>query len=95
MMLFLIWFETGHGGDLRVYLEGLADAENVQEYVRQNPFGQEAITERNPSWGFYSKIFYTKLQPPPYDDNSSSKATSANSFEPHVGGNTSSTRPQP
>ncbi|ESR54016.1 hypothetical protein CICLE_v10018923mg [Citrus x clementina] len=85
----------GHGGDLRVYLEGLADAENVQEYVRQNPFGQEAITERNPSWGFYSKIFYTKLQPPPYDDNSSSKATSANSFEPHDGGNTSSTRPQP
>lgn len=84
----------GHGGDLRVYLEGLADAENVQEYVWHNPFGQEAITERNPSWGFYSKIFCANSQPPPYDGGSR-KVTSANSFEPHDGGNTSSTCPQP
>lgn len=84
----------GHGGDLRVYLEGLADAENVQEYVRQNPFGQQAITERNPSWGFYSKIFCTKPQPPHYDD-SNSKVTSAKSFEPRDVGNTSSTCQQP
>ncbi|KAK9267023.1 hypothetical protein L1049_027660 [Liquidambar formosana] len=46
----------GPGGDLRVYLEGLAAAENVQRYVEQNPFGQRAITESNLSWGFYRKI---------------------------------------
>ncbi|KAF2312870.1 hypothetical protein GH714_040927 [Hevea brasiliensis] len=46
----------GPGGDLRVYLEQLAVAQNVQEYVAQNPFGQRAITESNPSWGFYRRI---------------------------------------
>ncbi|KAI9174547.1 hypothetical protein LWI28_018993 [Acer negundo] len=54
----------GPGGDLRVYLEGLAAAENVQEYVQQNPFGQRAITESNPSWGFYSKIIDIKPRQP-------------------------------
>ncbi|KAG8374179.1 hypothetical protein BUALT_Bualt11G0104100 [Buddleja alternifolia] len=37
----------GTGGDLRVYLEGLAMAENVKEYVKQNPSGQRPITEKN------------------------------------------------
>ncbi|XP_051113356.1 uncharacterized protein LOC127239307 [Andrographis paniculata] len=46
----------GPGGDLRVYLEGLAAAENVQEYVRRNLFGQKAITERNLSWGYFRKV---------------------------------------
>ncbi|KAH8487152.1 hypothetical protein H0E87_025937 [Populus deltoides] len=46
----------GPEGDLRVYLERLAEAENVQEYVAQHPFGQRAITESDPSWGFYSRI---------------------------------------
>ncbi|XP_050270519.1 uncharacterized protein LOC126714423 isoform X2 [Quercus robur] len=46
----------GAGGELRVYLEGLAEAENVQNYVRENPFGQRAITERNTSWEFYERI---------------------------------------
>ncbi|KAL3636546.1 hypothetical protein CASFOL_018845 [Castilleja foliolosa] len=44
------------GGDLRVYLEGLLASENVQKYVEQHPFGQEAITKKNSSWGFYSKV---------------------------------------
>lgn len=47
---------VGAGGELRVYLEGLAEAENVQKYVRENPFGQRAITERNTSWEFYERI---------------------------------------
>ncbi|KAF2282315.1 hypothetical protein GH714_043844 [Hevea brasiliensis] len=51
----------GPGGDLRVYLERLAEARNVQEYVAQNPFGQRAITESNPSWGFYQKILSADL----------------------------------
>jgi hypothetical protein len=44
---------AGSGGDLRVYLEGLAVAENTQKYVKRNPFGQRPITQRNKSWDFY------------------------------------------
>lgn len=47
---------TGPGGDIRKYLEGLAAAENVQEYVEQNPFGQPAITKSDPHWDFYCQI---------------------------------------
>ncbi|KAK2663393.1 hypothetical protein Ddye_001967 [Dipteronia dyeriana] len=61
----------GPGGDLRVYLEGLAAAENVQEYVQQNPFGQRAITKSNPSWGFYSKIIDVKPNQPHYNSSTS------------------------
>ncbi|WCJ35828.1 Haloacid dehalogenase-like hydrolase (HAD) superfamily protein [Euphorbia peplus] len=46
----------GPGGDLRVYLEKLAEAQNVQEFVAHNPFGQQVITESNPKWGFYQRI---------------------------------------
>ncbi|XP_017417252.1 uncharacterized protein LOC108327996 isoform X2 [Vigna angularis] len=44
------------GGDLREYLDGLANAENIQKYVEQHPFGQSAIDERSQSWNFYSKV---------------------------------------
>ncbi|GFQ07733.1 hypothetical protein PHJA_002917300 [Phtheirospermum japonicum] len=54
----------GPGGDLRIYLEGLAMAENVQEYVKQNPFGQRPITEKNLSWGFYLKVIEAGSTPP-------------------------------
>ncbi|GER46004.1 haloacid dehalogenase-like hydrolase superfamily protein [Striga asiatica] len=54
----------GPGGDLRVYLEGLAMVENVQEYVKQNPFGQRAITEKNLSWGFYLNVIEASSTPP-------------------------------
>lgn len=47
---------TGPGGNLRVYLEGLASADHVQKYVEQNPFGQRPITNKNLSWRFYCKI---------------------------------------
>ncbi|XP_039008073.1 uncharacterized protein LOC120136019 [Hibiscus syriacus] len=47
----------GIGGDLRVYLERLDSAENVQKFIEQNPFGQVAITERSHDWGFYSEVF--------------------------------------
>ncbi|XXG55538.1 hypothetical protein AAC387_Pa03g3188 [Persea americana] len=46
----------GPGGDLRVYLEGLAKCEDVPQYVQEHPFGQRAITSSNPSWHYYSKI---------------------------------------
>ncbi|OIT07731.1 PREDICTED: uncharacterized protein LOC109223928 isoform X1 [Nicotiana attenuata] len=47
---------AGPGGDLRVYLEGLSMAENVQKYVESNPFGQRPITEKNVSWRYYRKV---------------------------------------
>ncbi|CAK9324977.1 unnamed protein product [Citrullus colocynthis] len=46
----------GAGGDLRIYLEGLAEAENVQKYVGQNPFGQKPISEGSASWDFYHMV---------------------------------------
>ena len=33
------------GGSLRVYLEKLAEAKNVPDFVQQNRFGQHLITE--------------------------------------------------
>jgi hypothetical protein len=47
---------TGPGGDLRVYLERLAAADDIQVFVQDNPFGQPSITEGDPNWNFYEKI---------------------------------------
>ncbi|XWS32974.1 hypothetical protein CRYUN_Cryun22dG0037300 [Craigia yunnanensis] len=49
----------GAGGDLKVYLERLASAENVQNFIEQNPFCQLPITERSHEWGFYSQVINT------------------------------------
>lgn len=46
----------GPEGDLRLYLEGLSMAENVQKYVESNPFGQRPITEKNVSWRYYCNV---------------------------------------
>lgn len=46
----------GQGGDIRVFLEGLAKADNVQDYVEKNPIGQRTITDRDPSWKFYLQV---------------------------------------
>ncbi|XP_078149248.1 putative FCP1 homology domain-containing protein C1271.03c [Carex rostrata] len=46
----------GPGGKLRCYLEGLIKADDVQCYVRDNPFGQPAISYGHDLWDFYSKI---------------------------------------
>ncbi|XP_010496711.1 PREDICTED: uncharacterized protein LOC104773758 [Camelina sativa] len=43
----------GNGGDLRLHLQRLVEAENVQDFIKNNPFGQEAITEATESWEFY------------------------------------------
>lgn len=47
---------TGPGGDLRVYLERLAEAENVQKFIQDNPFGQRPLSKTSSSWQFYAKI---------------------------------------
>lgn len=46
----------GPGGDLRVYLEGLAKSDNIPLYVQEHPFGQCAITRANPSWSYYCNV---------------------------------------
>ncbi|KAJ6835362.1 uncharacterized protein M6B38_331050 [Iris pallida] len=46
----------GPGGDLRVYLEGIAACEDVQQYVEKHPFGQHAITTDDASWSFYLQV---------------------------------------
>ncbi|CAN6195253.1 unnamed protein product [Urochloa humidicola] len=49
-------YSLGPGGDLRIYLERIASADDVQNYVRDNPFGQNSITESDPNWNFYVQI---------------------------------------
>ncbi|XP_068656254.1 uncharacterized protein [Aristolochia californica] len=46
----------GPGGDIRVYLEGLVEVDNIQEYIQEHPFGQRSITPSNPSWPFYLQV---------------------------------------
>ncbi|KAF8037383.1 hypothetical protein BT93_B0324 [Corymbia citriodora subsp. variegata] len=60
----------GPGGDLRVYLERLALADDVRKYVEQNPFGQRAITKSNPSWNYYKRVLAAD---PPEDATSRPK----------------------
>ncbi|XP_050380371.1 uncharacterized protein LOC126797713 [Argentina anserina] len=42
--------------ELGEYLSGLAVADDVQLYVKQNPFGLPAISSRHPDWNFYSAV---------------------------------------
>ncbi|KAG0464733.1 hypothetical protein HPP92_018897 [Vanilla planifolia] len=46
----------GPGGDIRVYLEQLVAADDVQRYVKEHPFGQSAITTSDQHWDFYCQI---------------------------------------
>nr|XP_017242583.1 PREDICTED: uncharacterized protein LOC108214865 isoform X2 [Daucus carota subsp. sativus] len=59
----------GPGGDLRVYLEGLALAEDVQKYVEQNSFGQKSITDSDPSWSFYAQVIRSTSRKTRYKPN--------------------------
>ncbi|KAH0467821.1 hypothetical protein IEQ34_002854 [Dendrobium chrysotoxum] len=46
----------GPGGAIRLYLESIASADDVQEHVKKNSFGQQAITSKDKMWSFYKKI---------------------------------------
>ncbi|KAF5823724.1 putative FCP1 domain, HAD superfamily protein [Helianthus annuus] len=46
----------GPNSELRVFLEGLAEAKDVQSYVKAHPIGDPAITSSHPDWDYYSKI---------------------------------------
>lgn len=43
-------------GDMRQYLEGLANADNMQKYVEEHPIGQESIRESSEFWSFYLQV---------------------------------------
>ncbi|KAL6133538.1 hypothetical protein ACLB2K_065773 [Fragaria x ananassa] len=43
-------------GELGKFLDGLAVALDVQLYVKDNPFGQPAISQDHPEWKFYSSV---------------------------------------
>ncbi|KAJ0088750.1 hypothetical protein Patl1_32356 [Pistacia atlantica] len=46
----------GPKGELRLYLDGLVDADDVPSYIKEHPFGQPAITALHPHWDYYSKV---------------------------------------
>ncbi|XP_076949975.1 uncharacterized protein LOC143622821 isoform X1 [Bidens hawaiensis] len=43
-------------GELRVFLNGLAEAEDVQSYVESHPIGDPEITPSHRDWAYYWKI---------------------------------------
>ncbi|CAO2839410.1 unnamed protein product [Amaranthus hypochondriacus] len=43
--------------ELGQYLEGLANAKDVQTYVKENSFGQGALGPHSPNWNFYAKVY--------------------------------------
>lgn len=45
---------AGHGGILRAYLKESAKFDNVQNFVERHSLGQNPITERSDTWGFYN-----------------------------------------
>ncbi|KAL2319964.1 hypothetical protein Fmac_028933 [Flemingia macrophylla] len=46
----------GKGGELRAYLDGLANTEYMAKYVEKHPFGQERISETSESLSFFRKV---------------------------------------
>ncbi|CAA3014690.1 Hypothetical predicted protein [Olea europaea subsp. europaea] len=46
----------GPNGELRGFLEGLTDADNVPTYVKKHRIGQLAITPSHPDWSYYAKV---------------------------------------
>ncbi|KAK2981520.1 hypothetical protein RJ640_030982 [Escallonia rubra] len=46
----------GPKSELRCYLDGLADADDVPSYVKKHPFGKPAITPSHSNWDYYAKI---------------------------------------
>lgn len=47
---------TGPKGELRAFLDGLAEAKDVPTYVKDHPFGEPAITPSHSDWDYYEEI---------------------------------------
>lgn len=46
----------GVGSELRLYLEKVAEAEEVPGFIKNHPFGKPPISPQQPNWDFYSII---------------------------------------
>nr|GEX70820.1 uncharacterized FCP1 homology domain-containing protein C1271.03c-like [Tanacetum cinerariifolium] len=46
----------GPDGELRVFLNGLAEATDVPTYVKDHRIGDPPITNSHPDWAYYSKV---------------------------------------
>ncbi|GKE05442.1 uncharacterized FCP1 homology domain-containing protein-like protein [Tanacetum coccineum] len=46
----------GPHGELRAFLNGFAEANDVPTYVKDRPIGEAAMTPSHSGWGYYSKI---------------------------------------
>ena len=47
---------AGPNSELRIFLDGLVDAEDVPSYVKDHQIGLPAITESHSDWDFNLKI---------------------------------------
>lgn len=47
---------TDPKGELGSFLDGLAVADNVPNYLKEHPFGSPEITSDHLDWSYYSKI---------------------------------------
>ncbi|XP_076949976.1 uncharacterized protein LOC143622821 isoform X2 [Bidens hawaiensis] len=47
----------GPKGELRVFLDGLVEAEDVQSYVESHPIGDPEITPSHPEWDYIARSF--------------------------------------
>ncbi|RHN48614.1 hypothetical protein MtrunA17_Chr7g0265671 [Medicago truncatula] len=48
-------------GELCEYLKGVAEAEDVQSYVKDNAFGLPPLTSTHPHWSYYTQIFTSQF----------------------------------
>ncbi|RAL43723.1 hypothetical protein DM860_014224 [Cuscuta australis] len=48
----------GQTGELRSFLEGVAEVDDVPTYVKENRIGQPPITPSHPDWKYYEKIVH-------------------------------------
>ncbi|PON52967.1 FCP1 domain containing protein [Trema orientale] len=46
----------GPKSELRLYLDELAEADDIPSFVKGHPFGQPAISPDHSDWNFYSKV---------------------------------------
>lgn len=48
-IVFCFPLHKGPDAELRLYLEELAEVDDVQQYIQDHPYGQHHINESNPS----------------------------------------------
>ncbi|XP_076944271.1 uncharacterized protein LOC143614836 [Bidens hawaiensis] len=49
----------GSNVEMRVFLDGLADAKDAQSYVKDHPIGDPAITSSHADWYYYSDVVHS------------------------------------